>query len=106
MATVAERVGIVETQVANLGEKLDELKVDVKDMHDCLDNTRDGLNSKLDQMYSSSCSQHSELASKINELEKSKNKLMMYGLVGLAFVAGLGWTGQLNIQTILKFFGA
>ena len=31
MPTVAERVGIVETQVANLDEKLDEIKVDVKD---------------------------------------------------------------------------
>jgi outer membrane murein-binding lipoprotein Lpp len=105
MPTVAERVGIVETQVANLDEKIDELKVDVKEMHDCLDQTRDGLTVKLDQMYSASCTQHAELATKINELEKSKNKMMMYGMVSMAFVAGLGWTGQLNIQTILKFFG-
>lgn len=106
MPTVAERVGIVETQVANLDEKIDELKVDVKEMHDCLDQTRDGLTVKLDQMYSASCIQHAELATKIGELEKSKNKMMMYGMVGMAFIAGLGWTGQLNLQTILKFFGA
>jgi len=105
MPTVAERIGIVETQVVNLDEKLDELRVDVKDMHDCLDKTRDDLTGKLDQMYSASCTQHAELASKIGELEKSKNKLMMYGMVGMAFVAGLGWTGELNIQTIIKFFG-
>lgn len=105
MATVAERVGIVETQVANLDEKLDELKIDVKDMHDCLDKTRDSLTIKLDQMYSASCTQHSELATKISELEKSKNKITMYGMIGMAFMAGLGWTGQLNIPTILKFFG-
>lgn len=105
MATVAERIGIVETQVVNLDEKLDELKIDVRDMHDCLDKTRDGLTIKLDQMYSASCTQHSELANKISELEKSKNKIMMYGMIGMAFIAGLGWTGQLNISTILKFFG-
>ena len=49
--------------------------------------------------------QHNQLAGKIKELEKSKDKLMMYGMVGLAFLAGLGWTGQVNIQTIFKFFG-
>jgi hypothetical protein len=32
--------------------------------------------------------------------------MMMYGMIGMAFIAGLGWTGQLNLQTILKFFGA
>lgn len=105
MPTVAERVGIVETQVANLDEKLDDLKIDVKDMHDCLDRTNESLTAKLDQMYSASCTQHAELATKITELEKSKNKMMMYGMVGMAFIAGLGWTGQLNLQTIFRFFG-
>ena len=105
MPTVAERVGVVETQVANLDEKLDDLKVDVKDLHDCLDKTRDGLTEKLNHMYEASCTQHSELATKIGELEKSKNKITMYGMIGMAFIAGLGWTGQLNIPTILKFFG-
>ena len=105
MATVAERVGIVETQVANLDEKLDDLKIDVKDMHDCLDRTNQSLTAKLNEMYDASCSQHEALANKLNELEKSKNKLMMYGMVGMAFIAGLGWTGQLNLQTIFRFFG-
>jgi len=105
MPTVAERIGIVETQVENIDEKLDELKVDVRDMHDCLDKTRDDLTEKLDQMYSASCTQHTELGKKLSELEQSKNKLMMYGMIGLAFVAGLGWTGELNIRTIIKFFG-
>jgi hypothetical protein len=57
-------------------------------------------------MYEASCTQHAELCKKLNELEKSKNKMMMYGMIGMAFIAGLGWTGQLNLQTILKFFGA
>jgi hypothetical protein len=56
-------------------------------------------------MREESSNQHNQLAGKIVELEKSKQKLMMYGMVGMAFIAGLGWTGQLNIQTITKFFG-
>jgi hypothetical protein len=105
MATVAERVSVVEVQVANLDEKLDDIKVDVKEMHDCLDRTGETLSATLAAMRIESTNQHNELAGKIVELEKSKQKLMMYSMIGMAFVAGLGWTGQLNITTITKFFG-
>ena len=104
MATVAERISVVEVQVANLDEKLDDIKVDVKELHDCLDRTGDDLKATLKHMHDDSCRQHNELAGKIVELEKSKQKLMMYGMVGMSFIAGLGWTGQLNIQTITKFY--
>jgi len=74
MATTVERIGIVETKVENLNEKLDELKVDVKDMHDCLDRTREDLKSELEKMYSASCDQHAALAKDISELKKLKEK--------------------------------
>lgn len=105
MATTAERLGVVETKVANLDEKLDDLKVDVKEMHDCLDRTGETLSKTLAEMRTEATNQHNELACKIRDLEKHKQKLMTYGMIGLAFVAGLGWTGQLSIQTIFKFFG-
>lgn len=105
MATTAERLGVVETKVANLDEKLDELKVDVKDLHDCLDRTGDNLAKTLVEMRTEATQQHNELACKIKDLEKQKQKLMTYGMIAMAFIAGLGWTGQLNIQTIFKFFG-
>ncbi len=101
MASTAERLGIVETKVANLDEKIDELKVDVKEMHDCLDNTRDGLIAKLDEMYSASCTQHAELAGKIGELEKFKQK-WIYMIAGA--VAVLGWVSG-HMELVSKFFG-
>ena len=51
MPTVAERVSVVEVQVANLDEKLDDVKLDVNTMGT-------GINRRLDQMYDASCSQH------------------------------------------------
>lgn len=105
MATVVERVGVLETKVHHIDEKIDELKVDVRDMHDCLDRTRDTLSITLNEMREEATMQHNQLAGKITELEKQKQKLMMYGMVAMAFIAGLGWTGQLSIQTIFKFFG-
>jgi hypothetical protein len=91
MATTVERLGIVETKVANLDEKLDEIKVDVKDMHDCLDKTRDSVMAKLDDMYGASCEQHSELAKKITELERFKQKWIYMtagGIAVLGFLSG------------------
>lgn len=91
MATTAERLGVVETKVANLDEKLDEIKVDVKDMHDCLDKTRDSVMAKLDDMYGASCEQHSELAKKITELERFKQKWIYMtagGIAVLGFLSG------------------
>lgn len=74
MATTAERIGIVETKVQNLDEKLDDLKVDVKDMHDCLDKTRDCLTEQLKTMYDASCTQHSALAKEISALKTQRDK--------------------------------
>lgn len=81
-----ERIGIVETKVENLNGKLDELKTDVKDMHDCLDKTRDSLIEKLELMYGASCEQHAQLAEKIGDLEKVRQKVvwMVAGAVAFA----------------------
>ena len=85
MATTAERIGIVETKVENLSEKMDDLKVDVKDMHDCLDKTRDSLVEKLNEMYSASCDQHAELSKKIGNLEQIRQKMIWMVAGGVAF---------------------
>ncbi len=105
MATVAERVGILETKVQHVDEKIDDLKVDVKDMHDCLDRTRDTLETTLSSMRTEATAQHNELAAKISDIEKSKDKLMLYGAIGAAFIAGAGWSGAINFPMIIKFFG-
>lgn len=105
MATQAERLAVVETKVDNIEEKVVELKVDVKDLHDCLDRTRDGIMDQLKAMHQASCDQHNELAGKIGDLEKQKTKVMTYGMLGLAFAAGAGWIGHLDIKTLLKFVG-
>lgn len=123
MATTAERLGVVETKVANLDEKLDDIKVDVKDMHDCLDKTRDSVMEKLgemtneyrtnaanyykhaDTLNAQQSQQHEQLANKINELEKAKAKYTMYALIGMAFAAGAGWIGNPNASVLLKFLG-
>jgi len=123
IAMLPERVGIVETKVESLKEQIVDLKADVKDMHECLDNTRDVVLAQLDKMtneYRSNAekyyehanhlneqqsAQHNELAGKIGDLEKVKNKYTTYAMVGLAFAAGTGWINAVNFPHILKFLG-
>jgi chromosome segregation ATPase len=123
LAALPERVSVLETKVENINEKLVDLKTDVKDMHDCLDNTRDTVMAQLDKMtneYRSNAekyyehanhlnelqtAQHNELADKIGELEKVKSKWTMYAMVALAFAAGTGWLNSVHLPQILKFLG-
>jgi chaperonin cofactor prefoldin len=125
LAQLPERVSVLETQVENITEKLVDLKADVKEMHDCLDNTRDMLADKLekmteeyrlnsgkyfehaDKLHAEDVASHSKLGSRIDELEKVKSKWTMYAMVGMAFMAGTGWLSghTVNISHVLKFFG-
>ncbi len=112
MPSQAERLGIVETKVQHIDEKIDDLKVDVREMHDCLDRTSISLNERLDQMleeyrnnrdkfyehannlHKVEKAEHAQLAAKIDELEKFKSKWLYMVLGGLAV---LGWiTGHLD----------
>lgn len=119
MATTVERLGIVETKVENLNEKVDNIKVDIKDMHDCLDNTRDTVLAQLgtmtneyrtnakayydhaDKLNEQQSAQHQELASKIDELERWKQK-WVYMIAGGAVV--LSWAVT-HMDKIQKFLG-
>ena len=123
LAVIPERVSILETKVENINEKLVDLKTDVKEMHDCLDNTRDTVMAQLDKMtdeYRTNAekyyqhanhlneiqsAQHNELAGKIGELEKVKSKYTTYAMVVLAFAAGTGWLNSVHLPHLLKFMG-
>lgn len=80
LATLPERVSVLETKVENIDCKLDDIKVNVKEMHA-------EISESLTKMQESSTKQHGELATKIKELEGFKNKWTYTILGGLA-VAG------------------
>lgn len=101
MATTVERIGVVETKVENLSEKLDELKVDVKEMHDCLDKTREGLTAKLEEMYQASCDQHTALGKEISAIKNQRDRLV-WTFAGVIAAGGF-FAG--HSDKILKIFG-
>jgi chromosome segregation ATPase len=123
LAQLPERVSVLETKVENINEKLVDLKADVKEMHDCLDRTGDKLDAKLcemqeeyrvnsnkffehaDRLHAEDVETHNKLGSRIDELEKVKNKYTMYAMIALAFAAGTGWLNSVSFPHILKFLG-
>lgn len=105
MATVVERVGVLEAKVEHIDSKIDDLKLDVKEVHDCLDRTGDELKAQLQIMHDDSCKQHNELAGKISDLEKTKKQFTMYAMIALAFAAGAGWFDKIHAAQLLKFLG-
>ena len=123
ISALPERVSVLETKVENISEKLVDLKADVKDLHDCLDNTRDLLADKLekmqeeyransnkyfehaDRLHAEDVITHEKMGDRISELEKVKNKYTMYAMAVLAFAAGTGWLNSVSFPHILKFLG-
>jgi uncharacterized coiled-coil DUF342 family protein len=101
MASTVERLGIVETKVENLDSKIDDLKIDVKEMHECLDRTGDSLHAALKEMTKNSAEAHDDLAKKISDLEKFKTKWMYLIMGGIAV---MGWVGghATALSTFLK----
>jgi phage shock protein A len=98
MASVAERVSVLETKVDNFNEKLDDVKGDITANHTSIIDT-------LKAMRDESTAQHGELAGKVKDLQQIKDKWMKYGMIALAFAAGAGWLQSTNIPAVIKLIG-
>ena len=98
LATLPERVSVLEVRVQNIEDKIDDVKNDISNMHDNIVQT-------LNTMQQESTDQHNELANKIEELEKFRHKWVRIGLVVLAFAAGAGWINSEHIPQLLQLLG-
>jgi len=98
MATVTERVSVLETKVDNFNEKFDDIRHDITTNQNSLIGT-------LTEMRDASTSQHADMAAKIKDLQQIKDKWIKYSMMALAFAAGAGWIGNPNMATLLKFVG-
>ena len=123
LSALPERVSVLETKVENINEKLIELKSDVKEMHDCLDLTRDAVMAELNKMqdeyrenstkyfehaeklHAADSVIHDKMDARLDALEKVKSKITMYIMVALAFAAGTGWLNSVSFPHIVKFLG-
>jgi len=87
-------IAVLQVQFGNLNEKIDDLKVEVKDLHDCLDRNMEETKLILKEFQEANDKSHDELVEKFASLEKIKWMLM-----GAAAV--LGATGVEAFKSII-----
>ena len=92
---LAERIGVVETRVENLNEKLDELKSDVV-------SSKEEIKEHLDCIAKSAEEAHAVLTEKITNLERVKDKWFWIFTGALAVIAWKLGDSGLIIQLLEK----
>jgi FtsZ-binding cell division protein ZapB len=87
-------VALLQFEVKMLGEKLDDLKVELKDVHNCLDKNMAETKTFLENFQEKNDIQLKEITTKISGFEKLK-----WMFFGIAIV--IGATGAEAIQMIV-----
>jgi len=101
MATAASKmqpeteIAILQFQVKSLEEKIGELKVDLKALHEAIESNAEETRNMLKAMREQDVKEHGELANKISALEKWRWMLMGAGVV-------IGSLGFPTVSSLLK----
>jgi len=103
MATAAKAVkmqpeteiAVLQVQVKNIEEKIGEIKMDLKAIHDSLDANAEETRQMLKTMREQDLKEHGELASKISVLEKWRWMMMGAGVI----VGSLGFN---TVSALMK----
>ena len=85
-------IAVLQFQVKNLEDKIGELKVDLKALHDAIEANAEETRKMLKSMREQDVKEHSELASKISVLEKWRWMMMGAGVI----------LGSIGFETIAK----
>jgi len=88
-------IAVLQIQVKTLEEKIGELKMDLKSLHDAIISNAEETRQMLKSMREQDVKEHSELASKISVLEKWRWMMMGAGII-------IGSLGFPTLSAILK----
>lgn len=88
-------IAVLQIQVKTLEEKIGELKVDLKLVHDAIESNAEETRRMLKSMREQDVKEHGELASKISVLEKWRWMMMGAGII-------IGSLGFPTLSAILK----
>ena len=88
-------IAVLQIQVKNLEEKIGELKVDLKALHDMIEANAEETRKMLKSMREQDVKEHTELAGKISILEKWRWMMMGAGII-------IGSMGFPTVSALLK----
>jgi hypothetical protein len=79
--TTKTEIAVLQIQVKNIELDVSEIKVSLKEMHECLDRNADETRTLLNSMRNEDIAAHKELGSKVSALEKWRWMMMGAGIV-------------------------
>jgi septation ring formation regulator EzrA len=79
--TTKTEIAVLQVQVKNIEQDVSEIKVSLKEMHECLDRNADETRTLLNSMRNEDIAAHKELGSKVSALEKWRWMMMGAGIV-------------------------
>ena len=88
-------IAVLQIQVKTLEEKIGELKLDLKSLHDAIISNAEETRQMLKSMREQDVKEHGELASKISVLEKWRWMMMGAGVI-------IGSMGFNTVSALLK----
>lgn len=88
-------IALLQFQVKALEEKIVDLKLDLKTLHDAIESNAEETRKMLKSMREQDVKEHAELASKVSALEKWRWMLMGAGIV-------IGSLGFPTVSSLLK----
>lgn len=90
-------IAVLQVQVANLDEKVDDLKSDIKELRGAMEKGSEETSNLIKDLQTSNQESHDKLAEKVNILER-----MRWMLLGAAAVGGA--MGFEAFQTVIANF--
>jgi hypothetical protein len=91
--TTKTEIAVLQIQVKNIELDVSEIKVSLKEMHECLDRNADETRTLLNSMRNEDIAAHKELGSKVSALEKWRWMMMGAGIV----IGSLGFDTVANL---------
>jgi chaperonin cofactor prefoldin len=82
--TLNSRVAVLETKVEAVSSKLDEVRADIKEVHDCLHKNRELILTKIDQLRQEENTQHEQFNKRVTVLENWR-----WYIIGIACAVGV-----------------
>ena len=85
-------IAVLQVQVNNIEIKINELKTDLKEVHECLDKNAEETHKLIKELQTSNDASHKSLTDKVSALEKWRWMMMGAGVV----------IGSMGFDTVAK----
>ena len=81
VSTTETDIAVLQVQINNIEVKINDLKADLKEVHDCLDKNSEETHNLIKELQESNLESHKAISEKVSALEKWRWMMMGAGIV-------------------------